>query len=147
MDAKHSYRETAVRGAGPVRLVILLYEQAIADLGKALAAQQIGAIEERTREINHAILVLGHLEASLDNERGGQVAYNLERFYQQVRAGLIDAQCRQSADAIQRQISLLMTVHEAWCEVDRTTAAPVDTPGAPLQALSSEHRATTKWKA
>jgi len=130
-----------------VRLVVLLYEQAIADLGVALAAQQCGDIEERTRGINHAILVLGHLEASLNNEHGGAVAWNLKRFYQQVRAGLIDAQCRQSAGAIQQQISLLMIVHEAWCEVERTTTTPADAPTASSTSSASGQRGTTKWKA
>jgi len=146
MNANHSYREAAARGASPVRLVILLYEQGIADLGKALAAQQRGNIEERTREINHAILVIGHLEASLDSEQGGRVAVDLRRFYQQVRVGLIQAQCRQSAEAIQQQISLLMTVHEAWCEVERANSPQ---PASPSLSSGSppSHRAAMKWKA
>jgi flagellar protein FliS len=147
MDANRSYREAAASGAGPVRLVILLYEQAVADLGKALSAQRRGDIEERTRAINHAILVLGHLEASLDSEQGGQVARNLKRFYAQVRGGLIDAQCRQSAPAIEQQISLLMTVHEAWCEVERTDAMQASTTAIPSSASSPAHRMPSKWKA
>jgi flagellar protein FliS len=147
MDANRSYRESAARGASPLRLVVLLYEQTIADLGKALAAQRRGDIEERTREINHAIRVIGHLEASLDIDLGGRVAENLRRFYQQLRSGLVDAQCRQSAEIIQQQISLLITVYEAWCEVERTTTAQPATAPATQAAPSPEHRAAMKWKA
>ena len=74
MNPQLSYRETAVRGASPIRLIILLYEQVIEDLRRALAALEQGDIEKRTREINHAILVIGHLQATLDKEQGGQVA-------------------------------------------------------------------------
>lgn len=146
MDARRSYHEAAARGASPVRLVILLYEQAIADLGKAVAAHRRGDIEGRTREINHAILVLGQLQMSLDRDQGGQVAQNLERFYRQVRSGLVDAQLKQSPEALEQQISHLMLVHEAWREVERTTTAASHLEPT-LPATSDDVRSTTEWKA
>jgi hypothetical protein len=51
------------------------------------------------------------------------VAVNLERFYDRVRSGLVDAQFRQSATALEEQISHLMQGHEAWCEVEPVHAA------------------------
>ncbi len=120
MNPQLQYRESAVAGAGPVRQVILLYEQAIEDLRRAVAACHAGQVEERTRQINHAILILGCLQSALDRERGGTVAANLDRFYSHMRSGLIEAQCRQSPAAIERQIALLVDVHEAWCEVEKT---------------------------
>jgi flagellar secretion chaperone FliS len=114
-----TYREAAVVGANPVRLVILLYEQAIEDLRRAVAAQTKSDIEGRTREINHAIQVVGHLQATLDKEQGGRVAENLDRFYEQVRWGIVEAQCRQSVSALELQIGHLLQVHDAWCEVER----------------------------
>ncbi len=120
MNPQLQYRESAVAGAGPVRQVILLYEQAIEDLRRAVAACQANDVEARTRHINHATLILGCLQSALDRERGGAVAANLDRFYSQMRSGLIEAQCRQSPAAIERQIALLVEVHEAWCEVEKT---------------------------
>jgi flagellar secretion chaperone FliS len=118
VNARLSYREAAARGASPLRLVVLLYEQAIDDLRQALAALESGDIETRTRSINHAIVVIGHLQSSLDDNEGPAVAANLERFYSQVRASLVEAQCRQSATLIQQQISSLMHVHAAWCVIE-----------------------------
>lgn len=134
MSARLSYRKAAVEGASPVRLVVLLYEQAFEDLRHALDSQNRGDIEGRTREINHAILVIGHLQTSLDKEHGGPVAESLERFYNQLRSGLVEAQFTQSAAALEQQISHLMEVHEAWCEVERASIArlstvPVGAPG------------------
>ena len=45
MNPSLSYREAAVAGASPLRLVILLYEQGLEDLRRALAAQNRGDIE------------------------------------------------------------------------------------------------------
>jgi flagellar protein FliS len=137
-----TYRESAVGGASPVRLVVLLYEQAIENLRRALAAQHKRDIEGRTREINHAILVIAHLQGSLDAERGGKVAGDLERFYDHVRAGLMAAQIRQSASLIERQIRDLLEVHDAWCEVERSSEPA---PAAPGSNGNSSSR--SGWKA
>src|SRR5579863_675270 len=140
MDARSSYRETAVRGASPVRLVICLYEQAIEDLRQAVIALEKGDIEARTRGINHALTVIGQLQGTLDMQRGGDVARNLERFYVMVRAGLLEAQLKQSARILEQQISQLVVVYEAWLEVERVTA-PMPQPAgaaaaAPAQTLT-----------
>src|SRR5258708_17071975 len=130
MDARSSYREAAVRGASPVRLVICLYEQAIEDLRCAVIAMEKGDIETRTRGINHALTVIAQLQGTLDMERGGDVARNLARFYSLVRAGLAEAQVTQSTRILEQQTSQLATVHEAWLEVERVTAAPAPAPTA-----------------
>jgi flagellar protein FliS len=118
MDARLSYREGLVRGASPLRLVVLLYEQAIEDLRRALRAHLARDIEGRTREINHALVVIGHLQSSLDRDLGGGVASQLEVFYNQVRAGLMEAQAMQSVAGLEQQMSHLMLVREAWDEVE-----------------------------
>jgi len=128
MDARSSYRESAARGASPVQLVILLYERAIEDLRQAVIALEKDDIEGRTRGINHALVVIGQLQSSLDMERGGDVARNLERFYTLMRASLIEAQLKQSARILERQITQLVLLREAWLEVERATAAPNPIP-------------------
>lgn len=150
MDARSSYRETSVRGASPVRLVICLYEQAIEDLRRAVIALEKGDIEARTRGINHALMVIAQLQGSLDMGRGGEVARNLERFYNLVRIGLIEAQQKQSARILEQQISQLVTVHEAWLEVERATSAPVTPLTDPItinHEISTPKVRFTDWNA
>lgn len=113
-----------------MRLVICLYEQAIADLRRAVMALEQGDIEARTRGINHALTVIAQLQGSLDMERGGNVARNLQRFYNSVRIGLVDAHRKQSRLILEQQISQLMLVHEAWQEVERDTAMPKSLPSS-----------------
>jgi flagellar secretion chaperone FliS len=146
MNPGFSYREAAVQGAGPISLVVLLYEQAIEDIRRALAAHASGSIEGRTHGISHALLVLGHLEATLDQDRGGVVAANLQRFYRHVRAGLLEAQCKQSAAILEQQIALLMQVREAWCAVERELSLPTAPQNSPQLSAEGE-RAPADWKA
>lgn len=133
MNASLSYREAAVGGASPLRLVILLYEQAIEDLRRALASHSKGDIPGRTQGINHAILVIGHLQGTLDHDRGGKVAENLMRFYGQVRAKLVEAQCQQSATGIEQQIAHLMEVRDAWCAVEQQHTPATEAGKPPVQ--------------
>jgi flagellar secretion chaperone FliS len=150
MDAKTSYREAAVRGARPLQLVILLYEQGIDDLRRALAALQRGDIETRTRQINHALVVIGHLQASLDMEQGAQVARNLQRFYHLLRESLVKAHGKQSVTILQEGIADLMSLREAWIEVERSANPSTEFPveRVPTQAaIPEEPVSPSKWNA
>ncbi len=145
MNAKQSYRESSVAGSGPVRLVVLLYEQAIEDLRRASAAQIRGDVEGRTREINHALLVIGHLEGSLDKNAGAKVAENLQKFYGLLRMNLITAQCQQSPELLEKQIEQLIEVRDAWLEVERTTATAQASPGTDPKT-GDQQRPSIDWK-
>ena len=132
-----------------MRLVICLYEQAIEDLRRAVIAQESGAIEDRTRQINHAFKVIAQLQGSLDMERGGEVAKNLAKFYAMVRVGLTQAQHEQSARLIEVQIDQLVTVHEAWLEVERATTQSEPAPPRVSfsDALASTNHGSGGWDA
>ncbi len=148
MDARTFYREAAARGASPVQLVICLYEQAIDDLRQAVLALENGQIELRTRKINHAITVIGQLQGSLDMERGGEVARNLESFYGVVRAGICEGHMKQSAKILEREIAQLVLVYEAWLEVERATESAPEQPEAISAApLVPSEDASADWSA
>ena len=123
MDPKFAYRESAARISSPVGGVILLYEQAIQDLGGAVAAIEARDIELRTQKINHALLVIGQLQGCLDLERGGDVGHNLDRFYTLLRVSLMEAQVASSAAILREQIDLLLSLRSAWVEVESAEAS------------------------
>src|ERR1039458_6912420 len=143
-NPRTTYRENDVRGSSRVRLVVLLYDQIIQDLAKAAQAIEQDQIELRTKYLNHAILVIGHLQSPLDFERGGKVARDLDHFYNVLRQSLVQVQFYPSKEAIGERIAELQSVREAWTEVDRaetslgatavtSAAAPsVSNPGASL---------------
>jgi flagellar protein FliS len=119
MDPRTAYRQSDARGATSLRLVVLLYEQIIQDLRQASLAIDQNNIELRTKRINHALDVICLLQATLNLERGGQVAQNLVRFYDTVRANLCEAQFQASKEILARQVTDLLTVREAWEQVER----------------------------
>jgi len=148
-DARSAYHQGSASASSPIGLVVLLYEQAAKDLREALKALRAGNIERRTYEINHALLVVGQLQATLDMDRGGEVAVNLDRFYNQVRARLLQAQIEASAAILEEQMHLLLSLRETWQEVERRTleakfpAAGIPAATAPTTASA----APGNWRA
>jgi len=139
-NARTSYRENAVPGASAVRLVVLLYEQLIQDLTQAAQAIEQNDIEWRTSRINHAILVIGHLQSALDFDKGGKVAQNLDHFYNTLRQNLVQVQFSPSKAGVAQQITDLLALREAWTEVERAEQPLAVTPAAavPSGAAGSE---------
>ncbi len=136
MDARSLYREGAVRGASRVGLVVLLYEQMIEDLRRAVDALDRKQIEPRTRYLNHAILVIGHLQRTLDMEQG-EVARNLALFYDVLRQALTQAHARASKEILTAQIANLLSLRDAWIAVDRQETGSGATAGSEAVAAPS----------
>lgn len=131
---RSAYRENDVRGATAIRLVVLLYEQLIQDLGRAMQSIEQGDIEARTDRINHAILVIAHLQSPLDFVKGGKVARDLDHFYNVLRQNLVQIQFLPSQENLRQQITDLLVVREAWIEVEKVTHPVIATPQGNLAA-------------
>ena len=155
VDIGRSYREAAVTGASPVELVVRLYEQMIEDLRQAVKAFDQNDVESRTNKINHAILVLAHLQSHLEFSSGGQVARDLDKFYNVVRDGLVHAQISCSKQLLSHHITDLLTVREAWIEVQRaetqlppnSSRRPRAVSGAADDPPSEPEHLRLEWKA
>jgi flagellar protein FliS len=150
MNIQQSYREATVRGASPVELVVRLYEQMIEDLRQAAIAIEQKEIEQRTKRIKHAILVVGHLQPSLDFAKGGKVAQDLDNFYNAVRQSLVWVQFHPSKRGVTQLITDLLAVREAWIVVDRAERPSVTTPAGMVPsaagASSESDHERVGWK-
>ena len=122
LSPKRAYQEAAVRGANPVRLTIMMYEQIMQDVARADQALQEQCVEACAQEIGHAVAVIGYLQATLRPEAGPEVARNLGSFYIMIREKLMEAQVRSSRPLLE-QIRLQLTeVHGAWTKVEAGSA-------------------------
>ena len=148
MNPLECYRQTEGQGDSPVQLVVLLYRQLIKDLQSALQAMQTNQVERRTSEIDHALVVLAQLQGTLNKEKGGDVAANLNRFYDLLRASLVQAQCNANGRILQDQIANLLTLHEAWIEVAQSQITSEQQPaGAGPANTNPQNRVNADWKA
>src|SRR5579883_930425 len=99
-NAHEAYLESRIGSAGPIELIRLLYQGATASVREArrhLAAGDIGA---RARAINKAHAIIGELQASLDQERGGELSRRLAQLYAYIQRRLWEGNFRQADEPL-----------------------------------------------
>jgi flagellar protein FliS len=150
IDARKIYQDNAVQGAAPIDLVVILYDAAIEDMRRALAAMKKSEIEARTAAVQHAFIILQQLQGTLDFERGGSSARQFEQFYNVVRAKLLEAQLRSSPELMQQQIRCLSEVRDCWLQAKRMLQ-PRQGSGAVLASVAASNAeepiSASEWNA
>jgi flagellar secretion chaperone FliS len=132
-----NYASESAAGVTPVGLVIRLYENIVADLGRAVYAVRDGDIEKRTAQLQHALLLIAHLQNALDLQTGGEPARQLDRFYSLARTCILEAQFRQSGKLLEELAQDFLSVREAWAEVEKQVA--VTAQPAPSAKTGDSH--------
>ncbi len=113
-----AYRKTAVEGASGFGLLIALFDTLANDLRRAAEAERSNAIEKRSSEIKHALLVLGYLEDWLKRGSEGELAEKLTTFYATLRRKLIEAQVNRSPRMLEEQMASVLKIREYWQQAD-----------------------------
>ena len=116
-----AYRRTAAEAASGLGLLISLFDTLAGDLRRATLAQRDGDIEQRCREVRHALLVIGHLENWVDQGTGGVLAQELTSFYSSLRRKLIEAEAGNSSEVLERQMFRVLELREHWQQVELRT--------------------------
>jgi flagellar protein FliS len=112
-----SYRRTNVVTADPGKLVIMCYEGAIDNLMIAKQKNAEKKYEEKSRHINKTKDIIDELMCSLDFEKGGLIARNLESLYNYMTRRILHADASRSMDAIDEVVGMLSELLSAWEEV------------------------------
>ncbi len=123
-----SYLENEILTADPLKLVELLYRGALDAIDCAREALAEHDIRRRSRFITKATKLVAELAQSLDHDKGGEIAANLDRLYEYILRLLLDANVRQIEPPLIEATQLLTTLLEGWlgCReaVDRATEVP-----------------------
>jgi flagellar protein FliS len=120
MNKLGSYKQNQVLCASPAELILLLFDEGLRTLKKADAAFALET-PERFETINRHLLhtqdVLMELSLSLDLEKGGEVAANLQRIYDFMIRHLSLANREKIIQPVIEVHHLLTTLRSAWQEV------------------------------
>ena len=113
------YREMEIRTATPEIIIVKLYEGALRLIRAARTHQEAGHIAGRASSIAKALAIVNALQHSLNLERGGEIAHNLDSLYFFVTDRLLEANLRGSIAPLDVAASILSTLNEAWVEIAR----------------------------
>jgi flagellar protein FliS len=123
--------ETGVVAASPHKLIVMLFEGALASL--ALALQHLKSekinIEAKGAAISKAIdIIESGLRASLDLNVGGEIAANLDNLYVYMGNRLLIANLKNDPNAIEEVRRLLSELKSAWEAIEQAPAPQMETP-------------------
>ncbi|HET9371597.1 MAG TPA: flagellar export chaperone FliS [Vicinamibacterales bacterium] len=118
----NQYFETQVRSSSPLELVVLLYDAAIRAGQQAREAMVKRDIATRSVSISKMMAIVGELQNTLDMERGGDVARELDRIYDWSTSRLVDATQKQDPAPIDEVVKVMGMLRDAWQTIARQPA-------------------------
>ncbi len=126
--AHAAYRHGQVASAGPVRIIILLYEGALQSCRQA--AERFEDPRQRGESLGRAHRIVTELMASLDYDKGGEIATNLDGLYGFVLDAITHANVDEEERVLGPAIQVLETLVSGWREIE---AAKTMKPQEPLR--------------
>ncbi len=140
--------------ADPHRLIQMLFEGAIKRIAFAKGAMERNEIMEKGAFISQTIDIVGGLRASLDMEKGGDIAQNLDSLYIYITQQLVQANLDNDESILDEVSGLLKDVKTAWdaisvpeVEANNETELADEVEGSidqPVKTVSAENETTLK---
>lgn len=116
--ALSEYGNVAVQSEGeyasPHRLVQMLMEGVLDKVATAKGCIQRQDLAGKSAQITWASSILSGLRASIDAEKGGAIATNLEDLYSYMLQRLIDASASNTVEPLDEVMSLMVEIKGAW---------------------------------
>ena len=118
--------ESAVPEADPHKLVMMLFDGALAAIADARLNMIRGQIAARGNAISKAIAIVDQgLKCSLDKARGGEIAERLDALYVYICEKLFDANMKGQPEALDEPAKLLGELQDAWAQIGRPAGLQV----------------------
>ena len=112
-----AYKQSAVLTASPGQLVVMLYDGARRFLYQAATAMRADDVATAHARLRRAELIITELLATLDAERGGEIAEHLQGLYVFFLSELNRARLERDADRIEWVQDQLSELREAWAQI------------------------------
>lgn len=116
--AMAQYGKVAAQSEGeyatPHRLVQMLMEGALDKMATAKGCILRKDLEGKSAQITWATSIVNGLRASLDPERGGEIAANLDDLYSYILQRLVDGSVRNDPAPIDEAMGLMLEIKGAW---------------------------------
>ncbi|MDO9393859.1 MAG: flagellar export chaperone FliS [Methylotenera sp.] len=134
--------ETGVVAATPNKLIVMLYEGAIAACHSAIGHMQIKDIPNKGAMLSKAIMIIeSGLRLSLDKKAGGEIAVSLDALYAYMSKQLTMANIHNQPELVHEVIKLLTDLKTAWETIASSPATTSEIPNiVPSQIAGTINR-------
>jgi flagellar protein FliS len=118
-----AYQSNSVFTATPEQLVVMLYDGALRFGRRALGAWAAGDKPGATQAVGRVTAIVHELNATLDMEKGGEIAENLRSIYTFLSGYLVESVTQQDPAKLRRALDMLMELREAFSQASKKAAA------------------------
>ncbi len=112
------YRKSAVTGASPLQLVVMLYDGALRFMEAGRFAMVRKDLETQNDKLQRAQRIVTELMASLDMQRGGELSKNLFGIYSYVLNELVEANLTDKPEPLDRSIKIISDLRDSWASLE-----------------------------
>lgn len=116
-NAHSAYQSVQVTTTDRGRLLLMMYEGAIKFLKQAKAGLETNDIPKFCRFLSKSQAIVAELMNTLDFEKGGSIARDLDRLYDFMLFYLTEANLYRDPKRIAKVIGLLDTIYSAYKEI------------------------------
>jgi len=116
-NAHSTYQSVQVTTTDRGRLLLMMYEGAIKFLKQSKAGLEANDIGKFCRFLSKAQAIIAELMNTLDFEKGGSIARDLDRLYDFMLFYLTEANLHRDGKRITKVIGLIDTVYSAYKEI------------------------------
>jgi len=129
---QNAYKKASVYTLDQTKLIIMLYDGAIKNASFAVEHMKSGQIEKVHECLIKTKNIVTELMATLNMDRGGDIAKNLQSLYSYMFSQLIEANMNKKTEPVVIVIDLLKELRAAWTQINskkKNDAKTQNTPG------------------
>jgi flagellar protein FliS len=116
----NTYFEQKILHASPVELTRMVYQRAITSVRQAQEHMRHNRVAERARAVTRAYAAIGELISALRPELAPELAGRLQSLYLYTQRRLLAANQEQTDAPLAEALTVLLTLAEAWADVEHT---------------------------
>ena len=115
---QNAYKKASVNTLDQTKLIIMLYDGAIKNASFAVEHMKSGQIEKVHDCLIKTKNIVTELMATLNMDRGGDIANNLQSLYSYMFSQLIEANMNKKTEPVVVVIDLLKELRAAWTQIN-----------------------------
>jgi len=115
---QNAYKKASVNTLDQTKLIIMLYDGAIKNASFAVEHIKSGQIEKVHDCLIKTKNIVTELMATLNMDRGGDIAKNLQSLYSYMFSQLIEANMNKKTEPVVIVIDLLKELRAAWTQIN-----------------------------
>jgi len=139
---QNAYKKASVNTLDQTKLIIMLYDGAIKNASFAVEHMKSGQIEKVHDCLIKTKNIVTELMATLNMDRGGDIAKNLQSLYSYMFSQLIEANMNKKTEPVVVVIDLLKELRAAWTQINskkKNDAKTQNTPGKGMKQNNQEN--------